>query len=113
MVTPNADEVQLLRGRIRVALNGKAIRQTRQATLFGPTSIKIPEFSIGQKKKPGLLASLDPCYFFDCDTSDPASAFVVAAEPPFCKTAEAFASIGLLVVLFVPACASALPAKLF
>jgi hypothetical protein len=49
----------------------------------------------------------------DWDTSDPANALVVAAALPFCNAAEAFASIGLLVVLFVPDCASALPAKLF
>lgn len=53
------------------------------------------------------------CYFLDWETSEPARAFVDAAELPFCRAAEAFASIGLLVVLLVPACASALPAKLF
>ena len=52
-------------------------------------------------------------YFLDWETSEPAKAFVEAAELPFCRAAEAFASIGLLVVLFVPDCASALPAKLF
>jgi hypothetical protein len=51
-------------------------------------------------------------YFFDCDTKEPANALVVAADVPLCRAADAFASIGLLVVLLVPACESALPAKL-
>ena len=63
---------------------------------------------------PVLSLRLQWCgsYFFDCDTKDPASALVVAAEVPLCSAADAFDSIGLLVVLFVPACESALPAKL-
>lgn len=59
-----------------------------------------------------ILGKEGPFYFFDCDTREPAKAFVVAAELPFFRAAAAFASIGLLVVLSVPDCARALPARL-
>lgn len=52
-------------------------------------------------------------YFFDCDTNEPASALVAGAEFVFCKAADAFDSIVLLVVFDVPDCDNALPAKLF
>ena len=51
-------------------------------------------------------------YFLDCETKEPASAFVVALLLPLCSAADALPSIALPVTLLVPAWDKALPAKL-
>ena len=51
MATPISGEVKPSQGRIRVTLGGKPIRRERQAAVFGPSSIDIPEFSIVRKRK--------------------------------------------------------------
>ena len=51
MAAPMSGEVQPSQGRIRVVLSGKPIRRERQAALFGPSSIDIPEFSIIRKRR--------------------------------------------------------------
>jgi hypothetical protein len=50
MVTPIVGEVKPSQGRIRVTLGG-AISRDRQAAVFGPSLIDIPEFSIVRKRK--------------------------------------------------------------
>lgn len=52
-------------------------------------------------------------YFLDCETTEPAKAFVVALDVLLCSAAEALVSIDLLVTFDVPDCANALPARLF
>jgi hypothetical protein len=49
IVTPVTNEVKPLQGRIRATLDGNAIRLP--ASVFGPTSIDIPEFSMIRKRK--------------------------------------------------------------
>lgn len=49
---PLAGEVKPFQGRIRVTLGGQPISRERQAAVFGPSSIDIPEFSIVRKRKP-------------------------------------------------------------
>lgn len=51
-------------------------------------------------------------FLFDCDTTDPASDFVVALYFELDRTCEARSSIRAPVCLAVPACASADPARL-
>lgn len=50
---------------------------------------------------------------FDCETTEPARDFVVELDFWLCSAVDALASMDLLVVLDVPDCARALPAKLF
>lgn len=52
MAAPIAGEVKPSQGRIRLTLDGKAVSRERQAAVFGPASIDIPEFSIVRKRKP-------------------------------------------------------------
>jgi hypothetical protein len=47
--TPVANEAKPSQGRIRTTLDGKPIRLP--ASVFGPTSIDIPEFSLVRKRK--------------------------------------------------------------
>lgn len=49
--SPLADAIFPLEGRIRIALSGKIISRQRRASLFGPESIDIPEFSTVRTKK--------------------------------------------------------------
>lgn len=51
-------------------------------------------------------------YFFDWDTTDPASDLVVELDFELCNADDAFVSIALLVDLDEFDCARALPAKL-
>jgi hypothetical protein len=43
-------EVRPSGGKIRVVLSGKSISRDRQATMFGPSAIDIPEFGQARKK---------------------------------------------------------------
>lgn len=52
LAAPIAGEVKPAQGRIRVTLGGKPVSRERQAAVFGPPSIDIPEFSIVRKRKP-------------------------------------------------------------
>jgi hypothetical protein len=51
-------------------------------------------------------------YFLDCETREPASAFVVALLLLLCSADDALPSIAFPVTLLVPAWDKALPAKL-
>ncbi len=50
-LAPIENELIPVGGRIRATLNGKTIRLS--ASVIGPTSIDIPEFSIARKRKQG------------------------------------------------------------
>jgi hypothetical protein len=50
LATPGVLEGKPLQDRIRATLVGKSISSARQAAVFGPTSIAIPEFSIVRKR---------------------------------------------------------------
>jgi hypothetical protein len=45
------DEVKPSQARISLTVSGKAIDADRKASIFGPTSIQIPEFSDFREKK--------------------------------------------------------------
>jgi len=51
VAAPIADEVKPSEGRIRVKLTGKPISSDRRSTVFGPSSIHIPEFSSVRKRR--------------------------------------------------------------
>ena len=50
--TPIVGEVKPSQGRIRVTLGGNPISRDRLASVFGPSSIDIPEFLIVRKRNP-------------------------------------------------------------
>ena len=62
-----------------------------------------------------MRSPVEHCYgfFLDCETTDAANVFVVVLDFWLCSAAEALVSIALLVTFDVPACAKALPARLF
>ncbi len=51
MGAPIVGEVKPSQGRIRVTLGGKPISRDAKSSVFGPSSIDIPEFSIARKRK--------------------------------------------------------------
>lgn len=51
MGAPIVGEVKPTQGRIRVTLSGNPISRDRRASVFGPSSIDIPEFSTARKAK--------------------------------------------------------------
>ncbi len=51
MAEPISGDLTPSQGRIQVTLAGKPISRDRQAKLFGPSSIDIPEFAIFRRRK--------------------------------------------------------------
>lgn len=51
LASPLAEAIAPSEGRIRIALGGKTIARARRTTLFGRSSIDIPEFSTVRRKK--------------------------------------------------------------
>lgn len=47
---PGANEISPVNGKFQVALNGKPVSRANRSTVFGPSAIRIPEFSTVRKK---------------------------------------------------------------